>query len=297
MKMKTLLVSKHSKFEWEQKLFGLNENELKAKLIAEQANIDTILESHHKQLQTRHLMMEVFASCDTMMMDDVTDADWLKRQEYDLIMVLGGDNSFTNVSHYVGDTPILGINSDPDRSVGSLTSWGISTPQDAFDLLEKIEFQHFDIQEWTRLEAVLNGKMLPPATSEIFLGETKRNYMSRHVLEYEGQSYEQKCSGLIVATGAGSTGWYKSANRMLRSWKPTERKAGFVVSEPYNDDACANYTGVIGGSYGPSIKIYSLNDDQGIISIDSWDEFEFKRGSTVEIHIGSPLNVLIPIEG
>lgn len=289
--MKILIVAKHSKYEWEKKRLSLNHQGIMEKYAGEHANVEAILEAHEYQLKVRNLFDEVMPHAYMTMMDMLDGTI----EGYDLVIVLGGDNSFTYVSHYVGNIPILGVNSDPKRSEGYITQWAIEEDQDVFDLVECLDFDHLNVEDWARLEVTVNGKILPPATSEIYLGERQRNNMSRHVLEYEGSKYEQKCSGLVVATGAGSTGWYRSANRELNSWDVTAEQAKFVVTEPYNIAARLNYTGIIGGQYSPEITVHSLNDSEGIVSIDSWEEFAFGRGATAKIFLGAPLHVAFPV--
>ncbi len=45
--------------------------------------------------------------------DAIYRADLAAVRGYDLVVTLGGDGTFLEVSHYVKDTPILGVNSDP----------------------------------------------------------------------------------------------------------------------------------------------------------------------------------------
>jgi len=139
---------------------------------------------------------------------------------------------------------------------------------------------------------VVDGKPITPATSEYFFGETKRNYMSRHVMEINGKSYEQKCSGIIIATGAGSTGWYKSATGQQYSLDPSNQLGAVAITEMYSSVPEFPMSPFY-FKPGEKIILHSLNDDQGTVSVDSWDEFSFLRGSTAEITIGEPLNVVV----
>lgn len=125
----------------------------------------------------------------------------------------------------------------------------------------------------------------------IFFGERQRNKMSRHIIKYGGKSYEQKCSGMIISTGVGSTGWLHSAQDKLGTWSPTEKYFGFAATEIYKstnlDFGFANK--------GEELIISSLNDDHGIVSIDSWQEMDFNMGSEAKVFIEEPLKVLIPL--
>src|SRR3989344_5408850 len=135
-----------------------------------------------------------------------------------LVIAIGGDNYLQLVSHFIENQPLVGINSDPENSDGALTYF---TADSFVDFIAKLESGKFKIEEWTRLQASLNGKKIPTlATSEIYYGAYKSTDMSRYILELRKgsrgrvrESEEQKSSGLIIATKAGETGWYDAASR------------------------------------------------------------------------------------
>ena len=290
--MVLLLVNKHSKYEWEKEKFNLSHDEIVKKYSKERANVDAILMSHDKQLEVRNMVKEFIPNTDMCFMSEAPK--FLSNSNYDLVIVLGGDNSFTYVSHHIKDTPILGVNSDPDRSVGCLTKFSIKNADDVIDLATMIDFNEFDIEKWTRLEAFIDGEQIVSASNEYYFGERMANKMSRHVLVYDGKEYEQKCSGILIATGAGSTGWYGSAMSPVScsSFSPTKNMGSFVVREPYSLGGSTFHYGKLNS--GEEIILYSLNDDDGMVSVDSWEEFPFTRGSEARIHLGRPLNVIIP---
>lgn len=287
--MKILIVAKHSKYEWERKKFGLSHIQIVDRYSKEHANLDAIIKAHDKQKIIRDAFEIIMKSFDVtlVMMDTINTVI----TGYDLVIVLGGDNSFTNVSHYINDIPILGVNSDPERSFGHLLSYSTPDVRSVHKLREIIMSRQFTTQRWTRIQATLDGEPTTLATSEYFFGEKQRNKMSRHILIYNGQEYEQKCSGIIIATGAGSTGWYNSAKMESTRlpWKPTDNKISFVVTEPFNNDAKSCCYGDIFND--DEITLYSLNDDEGLVSVDSWEEYKFLRGSEIKVKIGKPLNV------
>lgn len=293
--MKILIVAKQSKYEWEKQKFGLSHDELTTKYSSERANLDAILLSHEKQIQVRERIKDIIPSATICTMEKspeyLTD-EMVKEREWDMIIVVGGDNSFTFVSHWAADIPVLGVNSDPVRSVGALTRWAIHDDQSIYDLVEIIDFHEYDIHSWSKLGATIDGRIITSASNEYFFGERQSCKMSRHVLVYKGQEYEQKSSGIIISTGAGSTGWYSSVRGKQAVFDPTWDIGAFVVREPYDPDGSGCYAGEIDSN--DEIILYSLNDDEGIVSIDSWGEFPFLRGSEARIYMGCPLNVVIP---
>ncbi|MBI4140347.1 NAD(+)/NADH kinase [Candidatus Woesearchaeota archaeon] len=288
--MKILIVAKQSKYEYEKEKFSLTDAEIRAKYRGEHANLDAILSSHEKQLETRKTAAAVFKNADLLLMCQL-------REEiigYDAVISLGGDNSFTYTSHFVGSIPLIGMNSDPARSVGALCKW---TANDAGKLQEQLTKGDYKITEWARLSADIDGKKLSLATSEYFFGEKLRRDMSRHVVVYHGKEYEQKSSGIVIATGAGSTGWYDSSNRYYfangNSFAKTEKKAAFVITEPYNFKAKADDLFV--GELLPDeeLVLHSLNDGCGYATADCWEEYEFSRGKKATVTISKqPLRTI-----
>jgi NAD kinase len=290
--MNILVVVKQSKLEWESITLGVTQEELVRKYSGERANLEAIMKSHYRQILTREAMHTAFPDATFAMLSDYYI---LNIPSYDLVIILGGDNSFTKVSHYITTTPVLGVNSDPQRGSGHLLNWSINDPLDATALKALLDDGDYKIEDWTRLEATVDCVPILDATSEYFLGERMRDKMSRHVVEYRGKSYEQKCSGLLVATGVGSTGWYKSALWPSCSWDKCMVRAKFGATEVF---------GVTGGlmsgmdihelSSSEELVVHSLNDDDGCVSVDAWDHYDFHRGSTARITIGRPLKVVVP---
>jgi len=288
---KILIVTKQSKYEYEIEKFKLTDEELKEKYKHEHANLNAILSSHEAQINSRTKIKELLPYAEMIPMNKLKETT-----SYSLIISFGGDNSFTYTSHYAGDTPIIGINSDPLRSVGALCMW---SSKDLEETIETILKEEYEIENWTRLKTTINDEKITSATSEYYFGEKQRKDMSRNTIEYRGKEYEQKSSGIIIATGAGSTGWYNSANRFLfpegNTFTKTEKKAVFINTEPYA------YTRKIGELYAGEIRegekliIHSLNDEGGTVSCDSWEEYDFIRGKTAVIEIGEPLRVITPI--
>ncbi len=289
--MKILIVAKESKYEWERKKFGLSHEEIVKKYGAEGANLEAILKSHESQTASKAKLMQLLPDA------DITSISGIKRRifGYDLVIAFGGDNSFQYVSHYVGETPIMGINSDPSRSVGALCAWSVSNLADAINAINSAKYA---IENWITLQAEIDGVPLMPATSEYFFGEDRRKDMSRHVMIYRGKRFEQKNSGIVIATGAGSTGWYDSAGRYIfqKSNKvpKTEQRAVFVITEPYHPKA----DDVLAGELlpGEELVLYSLNDAKGYATADSWEEYDFSRGKKAVIKISDkPLRVVVPV--
>jgi NAD kinase len=291
-----LTIVKKSKYEYDKERLYLNDAGILERYDKEGVDTQAILRSHHHQQSVHRWFTEVFGHTDSLSLGHIQAV--LKtpglevKTDYKAAIVIGGDNSFTCASHLM-TIPMIGVNSDPDRSTGHLCNWKINSLQDVIALHEMLEKNRYKEKEWTRLQATINNRPMAPATSEYFLGERRRTQMSRHILEYQGKTYEQKCSGLLIATGVGMTGWIRSSESAMQcaAVKREDRQAAFLATETYSGE----YTsGIL--KENEELIIHSLNDDQGIVSCDSWLEESFKRGSTAKIQIGKPLKVIVPNE-
>lgn len=210
-----------------------------------------------------------------------------------ILLSIGGDNHFQYVSHFADEQIVIGINSDPGRSDGALTSFMMG---DLDELVERMEKNDVKMELWPRLQVELNGKKIfPLAASEIFLGEQRRDVMSRHVLEWNGKKEDQKSSGLIVSTPAGMSGWFHSAMWYVKEKPRVCEKSSdcfsFVLTEPHVGrlSTISMLHGIVGKN--DSIAVYSKNNDSGILSIDYWKAFPFPEGSIAKIGLGKPLRV------
>lgn len=100
------------------------------------------------------------------------------------------------------------MNSDPVLSHGKLL-WG--SVQQFAKVIDRFRAKDYLIQPWMRLELSLDGRNVGRASNQISLSAANPNKMSRHMLHAPGgRTSHQKGSGLLIATGAGSTGWYRS---------------------------------------------------------------------------------------
>ena len=258
-----------------------------------------IIDSHYRQRESWEKVLDTlgnkFELAELVMGDNIRGI-----LPNSLVIAIGGDNYLQLVSHFIGNQSLIGINSDPENSDGTLTHF---TAESFIDFVPKLESGKFNIEEWTRLQATINGERIPTlATSEIYYGAYKSTDMSRYNLSIwpEDAKFleeEQKSSGLIFATDAGITGWYKGAARYL---DPSENYSDYpkqlkkviaVVREPfgkYNLNSFALFNSC-------RIDLTWLAHGKGLISIDARDEYEITRGDTVEIRLSdTPLRVVTP---
>jgi hypothetical protein len=135
----------------------------------------------------------------------------------DIVVVVGQDGLVANVAKYLRGQPVIGIDPEPGHNPGVLVT------HDAADTAELLH-GHEHLEERTMVQAVADDGQSLVALNEIYLGHPSHQ-TARYVLAPPGEQAErQASSGLIVATGTGSTGWCRSA------W--LERRSGLTLPAP-----------------------------------------------------------------
>ena len=125
-------------------------------------------------------------------------------------VVVGQDGLVANAAKYVGDLPIVAVNPDPERFDGILLPF---RPQQARQAVQRVLDQRFRARPVTLAETLLNDGQRLLAFNDLFIGAAS-HVSARYVLEAGGRSEPQSSSGIIVSTGAGSTGWLSSVFSM-----------------------------------------------------------------------------------
>ena len=124
----------------------------------------------------------------------------------DLVVTLGQDGLVVNTAKYLNDQPLLAFNPDPSRIDGILSSFPLETASREIALaLERSS----DIHQYAMAEAKLNDGRSILAVNDLFIG-AKTHVSARYTLRHGNEEETQSSSGIIVSTGAGSTGWYRA---------------------------------------------------------------------------------------
>lgn len=137
------------------------------------------------------------------------DRDFLSQftfQEADLVITVGPDGLVVNTAKYLDKQPILAINPDPKRIDGVLLPFSLSG---FAQTLEQTLQQELPIKSVTMAEARLNDGQSLLGFNDLFIG-AQSHVSARYELSLGRQRERQSSSGIIVSTGAGSTGWMRS---------------------------------------------------------------------------------------
>jgi NAD kinase len=124
----------------------------------------------------------------------------------DIVVALGQDGLVANTMKYLEGQPLVGLNPEPTRWDGVLLPFG---PDDLGTLLPDVAAERRGARSVTMAQAVLSDGQTLRAVNDIFVGP-RSHTSALYELEHEGRREFQSSSGLIVATGLGSTAWLKS---------------------------------------------------------------------------------------
>ncbi|XP_044746683.1 NAD kinase 2, mitochondrial [Coccinella septempunctata] len=250
---KVLILSKLTRYDYERMKFQtLNDKDFEKKLRTRGTNFDKL--KHHNELQKTNV-----AKIAKALKDTGSDVKIVNRFSYnkeaiswaDCVLPAGGDGTFLLAASLIrnSDIPVVGINSDPNRSEGflCLPKEYSCEPREAFEKLKSGNFKWMfrsrirsKIKGATKMEPKLlhqipfydaekiigkewegvddNGSKILPvlALNEIFIGETLSAKVSHLELNFDDADHftNTKCSGLCICTGTGSTSWFYSINKI-----------------------------------------------------------------------------------
>ena len=126
--------------------------------------------------------------------------------EDDLVIAVGQDGLVSNTAKYLSGQPILGVNPDPGRFDGVLLPFTEAT----FERSLKATLQgDAQTKQVTLAKAELADGQTLLAFNDFFIG-ARSHVSARYSIEIDDQQEVQSSSGIIVSTGAGSTGWLQS---------------------------------------------------------------------------------------
>jgi len=284
-----VVFAKVSKFEWDMRQLSFTSDaELLQHYRREGKDIDAIIEARDTHNASVRRVQEILGAHRVK-----SYWEWAGGQvpPTKLVIMLGGDDTFKAGSQLIRDSFALGLNSDVFRSVGAHLRLDVAQLESVLARLAQGEFQ---VEEWTRLLVQVNGDAPFLALDELYIGEMESRFTGRATIEDNARVIRAKGSGILVATGSGSTGWFRSATHSAYSgkniWPRTALHAEYAVREPYGVFEEAPENGVL--TPGARLVIRSSHNKVGIISPDCVRDVPFPRGNSATVTLGTPLKVL-----
>jgi NAD kinase len=128
----------------------------------------------------------------------------------DCAITLGPDGLVVNTAKYLSGQPLVAFNPDPQRIDGVLLPFHVfNAPR----VLASTMRRNYAIKKVSMAKAQLNDGQVLHAVNDFFIGQ-RTHVSARYALRLQGAHGEvaehQSSSGIIVSTGAGSTGWLRS---------------------------------------------------------------------------------------
>src|SRR5207244_2022046 len=124
----------------------------------------------------------------------------------DIVVALGQDGLVANTMKYLDGHPLVGLNPDAKRYDGILLPF---VPGDLPALLRDVAAEKRPHRTVTMAKATLTNGQVLHAVNDLFIG-ARTHTSAIYQIAAGDRTETQSSSGLIVATGLGSTAWFKS---------------------------------------------------------------------------------------
>jgi NAD kinase len=226
----------------------------------------------------------------------------------DIVFAVGQDGMVANTLKYLSGQPLVGVNPSPERWDGVLLPF---QQRDLPAVVPEILRGARPCKEVSMACARLNDGQTLLAVNDLFIGQ-RSHVSARYQLSLGEVSEAHSSSGVIVSTGLGSTGWFKSvlagASGVIRAASegaiqvPVQGQFPwdadylyFSVREPFPSKA----TGVslVLGKVTPEqpLRISSRMPENGVIFSDGIesDFLEFNAGMEARIELAERRGLLV----
>jgi NAD kinase len=225
----------------------------------------------------------------------------------DIVVALGQDGLVANIMKYLDGHPLIGVNPDSGRHDGVLLPF---VPSDLALLLPDVAADKRSFKSVTMAKAALTDGQAIYAVNDLFIG-ARSHTSALYEIQTGTQHETQSSSGLIVATGLGSTAWFKSivtgslaiakafgerpATAGYSPWAWDAGELQFAVREPFPSKTSQTklVCGRLTGSEG--LRLRSLMPENGVIFSDGIeaDRLEFNSGTEARITVAERRGKLV----
>lgn len=218
----------------------------------------------------------------------------------DVIVVIGQDGLVANTLKYLNGQPVIGVNPDPERWDGVLLPFNVT---ELGQIVPEVFSEQRQIQEISMAKAELSDGQNLYAVNDFFIG-AKTHVSARYSININGATEHHSSSGIIVSTGLGSTGWFRSvltgATGIVKkaisqdidmdrdtSWEWDAQYLCFSVREPFPSRTTS--TSIVWGKITENspLSLLSQMSGNGVIFSDGVenDFLEFNSGMTATITV------------
>jgi len=224
----------------------------------------------------------------------------------DLVFVLGQDGLVANTAKYVHGIPIIGVNPDPKRFDGVLLPFHQGN---FLNGLQRVLSNTHTAKHVTLAVVNTNDNQRLLAFNDLYIGVSS-HASARYQITYNGRTENHSSSGIIVSTGAGSSGWLSSLFNMANGLtafftgqaavNPVRlpfdtQKLMFVVREPFISKT--SQAGIVAGyiEAGTELEVESMMPQNGVIFSDGIqsDFIKFNSGTIATIGIAPEKAILV----
>ena len=235
-------------------------------------------------------------------------AQWIEREilptfqfgDADLVAALGPDGLVVNLAKYLRGQTVGAFNPDPPNIDGVLLPFRV---EHAPALWRRAQSGDLAVTNVTMARAQTSDGQKLLAVNDLFLG-AGTHVAARYKISHRGRSEAQISSGVIVSTGAGSTGWRRSivcgAHKLCGEATGENQyrfaldaaRLEFCVREPF--ESLASGADLVAGTIkrGETLDLVSQMPQGGVIFGDGVTEDFIEWNAGVEVKVGVADEVL-----
>jgi NAD kinase len=215
----------------------------------------------------------------------------------DVVVVIGQDGLVANTLKYLQGQPVIAINPDPKRWEGRLLPFVLPQLE---NVVQRTLADKVDSTTITFAEARTNDGQRMLGVNDLFIGP-KSHTSARYSLQWNGRQEEQSSSGIIVSTGFGSSGWFRSVlagavgvaglqtHPLAEGFAWDARKLYFTVREPFpsRNSGAQLVFGAIEGK--DTLLLESHMPENGVVFSDGIesDYIRFNSGTVLTVGVAN----------
>lgn len=199
-------------------------------------------------------------------------------KDADVVFTAGGDGTLLCAQKYIpSGLPVIGINTDTDRSVGALLA---TTTKDLDSYIVSFLEKKKEPRIVTRMQVSVNNEVVRSRVlNDVLFCHSHPAGMSAFLIKQDNKAELVKSSGMWVSTPVGSTGAIKAAGGVVLY--PLAKTLEYFIREPY---VCpVNQSGFVAS--GASLEVVSKMRES-LLSFDgSRDNINLQMGDVVKFTV------------